>query len=157
MRRYCFLKASLMVKSLIVFTSVFIGVFVIDQSIKTIFLDGLRWSGDYFSLILTYNRGVAFSMLTFLGEYLKWIKIVILLGVFLYLMLNRDIFRVYSLPAGMILGAGSSNLYDRFIHGGVVDYFYWHKWFSYPVFNFADVVICFAVVLVLVLSYREKT
>ena len=144
-----------MAKSLIVFVLVFIGIFVVDQNLKTIFLEGFRWYGDYFSLILTYNKGVAFSMLSFLEGNLKYLQIALLSGVFLYLVFNRDIFKIYSLPVGILLGAGCSNLYDRFIHGGVVDYFYWHKWFSFAVFNFADVMINFSVVLILIISYRK--
>ncbi|MDA7847883.1 signal peptidase II [Sulfurospirillum sp.] len=144
-----------MVKSLVVFVLAFVGIFVIDQNLKTIFLEGFRWYGDYFSLILTYNKGVAFSMLSFLEGNLKYIQIALLLGVFLYLILNRDIFKAYSLPAGVILGAGCSNLYDRFIHGGVVDYFYWHKWFNFAVFNFADVMINIGVAIILFLSFRK--
>jgi len=145
-----------MAKSLIVFILAFVGVFVIDQNLKTVFLEGFRWYGDYFSLILTYNKGVAFSMLSFLDGNLKYIQIVFLSGVFLYLFFNRDIFKSYSLPVGMILGAGCSNLYDRFIHGGVVDYFYWHKWFSFAVFNFADAMINISVAIILFLSFRTK-
>jgi len=37
---------------LIVFLSALVGVFVIDQNLKALFLDGFRWYGDYFSLIL---------------------------------------------------------------------------------------------------------
>ena len=144
-----------MVKSLIVFVLAFTGVFTIDQNLKTIFLEGFRWYGDYFSLILTYNKGVAFSMLSFLEGNLKYLQIALLSGVFLYLVFNRDIFKIYSLPVGMLLGAGCSNLYDRFIHSGVVDYFYWHKWFSFAVFNFADVMINFSVLLILIISYRK--
>ena len=38
---------------------------------------------------------------------------------------------------------------DRFIHGGVVDYVAWHKWFEFAVFNFADVMIDLAIVIFL--------
>jgi len=145
-----------MAKSLIIATLAFIGVFIIDQNVKAIFLDGYRWYGEYFSLILVYNKGVAFSMFAFLDGNLKYIKLGLILGIVIYLMLNREIFKTYCLPAGIILGAGSSNLYDRFIHGGVVDYFYWHKWFSFAVFNFADVTINIAVALVLIIAYRES-
>jgi len=145
-----------MAKSLIVFVLAFVGVFVLDQNLKTIFLEGFRWYGDYFSLILTYNKGVAFSMLSFLEGNLKYVQVILLSGVFLYLILNRDIFKTYSLSAGIILGAGCSNLYDRFIHGGVVDYFYWHKWFNFAVFNFADVMINISVAIILFLSFRKK-
>ncbi len=145
-----------MVKSIIVFVLALTGVFVVDQNLKTIFLEGYRWYGDYFSLILTYNKGVAFSMLSFLEGNLKYLQIALLSGVSLYLIFNRDVFKEYSLPAGIILGGGVSNLYDRFIHGGVVDYFYWHKWFSFAVFNFADVMINKGVVIILFMSFRKK-
>jgi signal peptidase II len=99
---------------------------------------------------------VAFSMLSFLEGNLKYIQIVLLAGVFLYLLYEKDLFRKFSLPIGIILGAGSSNVYDRFIHGGVVDYFYWHKWFDFAVFNFADVMIDIGVGIILLLSFMNK-
>ena len=144
-----------MVKLLAVFVLAFIGIFIIDQNIKAIFLDGYRWYGDYFSLILTYNKGVAFSMFSFLEGNLKYVQIVLLLGVALYLVFNKELFQKYTLPIGMILGAGSSNTYDRFIHGGVVDYVYWHKWFDFAVFNFADVIINISVGIILILSFKN--
>lgn len=142
-------------KALILFCSALIGIFIIDQSIKAIFLEGFRWYGDFFSLILTYNKGVAFSMLAFLEGNLKYIQLVIILGVFIYLMFERESFKKYSLPAGIIMGAGLSNVYDRFIHGGVVDYFFWHYGFEFAVFNFADVMIDFGVIIILYLSWKK--
>ncbi len=143
-----------MAKYFIVFILSATGIFLIDQSIKGIFLDGFRWYGDYFSLILTYNKGVAFSMLSFLDGNLKYLQIALLGSVLVYLLLNKELFKSYSLPAGFILGAGASNVYDRFIHGGVVDYFYWHKWFDFAVFNFADVMINIAVAIILRASLK---
>lgn len=145
-----------MAKALIVFVLAFIGIFIIDQNLKTIFLDGYRWYGDYFSLILTYNKGVAFSMLSFLDGNLKYLQAVLLIAVVVYLGFNKNTFKQYTLPAGIILGAGSSNLYDRFVHGGVVDYFYWHKWFDFAVFNFADVMINLSVVIIFIISYKKQ-
>ena len=145
-----------MSRALILFFSVLVGIFLIDQSIKTLFLEGFRWYGDFFSLILTFNKGVAFSMLAFLEENLKFIQLVIMLGVFLYLLRHKESFIKYSLPAGIIMGAGLSNVYDRFIHGGVVDYFFWHYGFEFAVFNFADVMIDCGVVLILYLSWKKE-
>jgi len=136
-----------------------VGIFIIDQNIKQIFVDGFRYYSDYMDLILTYNTGVAFSMFAFLKEYLKWIQIVMILGVIGYtLYLNN---RIFSVPVGILVGAGFSNVYDRFIHEGVVDMFYYHGW-PYPifgqngfaVFNFADVMIDFAVVWLLWINWQ---
>lgn len=119
------------------------GIFIIDQAIKQIFLDGYRYIGDCIDLILVYNRGVAFSMFAFLAESLKWIQIALLSGVVGYtLWLGK---RCYVLPVGIMAGAGFSNVWDRFLHGGVVDYVYWHCGFDFAVFNFADVMIDVAV------------
>ena len=138
-----------MAKYLMVFILSFIGVFIIDQNIKALFLEGFRWYGEYFSLILTYNKGVAFSMFAFLGEHLKYLQLGIIVAVMAYLLVERKIFKAHTLPLGILLGSGSSNLYDRFIHGGVVDYVFWHQWFEFAVFNLADVMIDIAVVLIL--------
>lgn len=145
-----------MAKSLAIIFLSFIGIFTIDQNLKTIFVEGYRWFGDYFSLILTFNKGVAFSMFAFLEGNLKYIQLILLLGVFFYLLWDKKVLQEYSLPIGIILGAGSSNLYDRFIYGGVVDYFYWHKWFQFAVFNFADVMINVAVALILFITFRKR-
>ena len=32
-------------------------IFLIDQYIKSIFIEGFRWNGDWLSLILVYNKG----------------------------------------------------------------------------------------------------
>ena len=129
-----------------------IGIFIIDQNIKALFLDGFRYYTDYIDLILVYNKGVAFSMFAFLEEYLKYIQIVLLSGVTLYIFSLRQL--CYAIPAGILIGAGMSNVYDRFIHEGVVDMVYWHYGFNFAVFNFADVMIDLAVVWFLVLNFK---
>lgn len=118
------------------------------------FLEGFRWQGEFFSLILTYNKGVAFSMFAFLEEYLKYIQLLLVGGLGMYLFFHKEILRMYALPIGIIAGAALSNIFDRFIHGGVVDYFFWHYGFEFAVFNFADVMIDVGVVLILYRSWR---
>ena len=146
-----------MIKHISSFVLIAIGVFLIDQNLKSLFLNGFRWNGEYISLILVFNKGVAFSMLAFLQEYLKYIQLIIFVLISIYLVYEKNIFLKYSLPIGILYGAGIGNLHDRFVHGGVVDYIYWHKWFDFAVFNFADVMIDFAVVWIIFVSYREKT
>lgn len=129
-----------------------VGIFIIDQNIKQLFLDGFRYYTDCIDLILVFNKGVAFSMLAFLKEYLKWIQLVMITGVVGYtLYLNN---RIYSVPVGILVGAGFSNVYDRFIHEGVVDMVYWHCGFDFAVFNFADVMIDLAVVWLLWINWK---
>ncbi|MGB5867092.1 MAG: signal peptidase II [Arcobacteraceae bacterium] len=144
-----------MLKKLFLFIALFVGLFLLDQYIKMLFVGGFERPGECISLVLVYNYGVAFSMFAFLAENLKYIQIAIMLGGIIYLALNKDIFRLYYIPAALILAGGSSNIYDRFIHGGVVDYVYWHCGFDFAVFNFADVIIDIGVVLILLINYLE--
>ncbi len=131
-----------------------VGVFIVDQNIKMLFVDGFRYYTDCIDLILVYNKGVAFSMFAFLEESLKYIQLGIV-GVFLgYVIYLKKLY--YALPSGLMLGAAVSNIYDRFIHGGVVDMVYWHCGFDFAIFNFADVVIDIAVVWILILNFKPK-
>jgi len=129
-----------------------IGVFIIDQNIKQLFVDGFRYYTDCIDLILVYNKGVAFSMFAFLAEYLKYIQLIIVSGVLLYIFYLKQL--CYAFPAGLLLGGAFSNIYDRFIHEGVVDMVYWHCGFNFAVFNFADVMINVAVAWIIVLNLK---
>lgn len=143
-----------MLRPLLVLAFAALGIFIIDQNIKTLFVEGFRHYTDCIDLILVYNRGVAFSMFAFLEEALKWLQIVLLAGVVGYtLWLKKS---CYILPVGIMVGAGASNVYDRFVHGGVVDYVYWHCGFDFAVFNFADVMIDVAVVWLLILNFWPR-
>lgn len=129
-----------------------VGIFIIDQNIKTLFLDGFRYYSECIDLILVFNKGVAFSMFAFLKEWLKWIQLVMITGVVLYTLYLQKV--IYSVPVGILVGAGLSNIYDRFIHGGVVDMVYWHCGFDFAVFNFADVMIDLAVAWLLWINWK---
>ena len=142
-------------KSLFILAAVAAGIFIAAQNIKWLFVKGFRYYTDCIDLILVYNRGVAFSMFAFLEEALKWIQLVLLAGVVGYTLSLKK--RCYSIPVGIMVGAGFSNVYDRFIHGGVVDYVYWHCGFNFAVFNFADVMIDIAVLWLLILNFRPQT
>lgn len=135
----------------------FICIMCVDQAIKYLFTHaGLSVKGEWIDLVLIYNRGVAFSMFAFLGEYLKIIQLALIVGIFGYLIGERAMLVRFGAELGIILGAGASNVLDRFIHGGVVDYVFWHKWFNFAVFNFADVMINLGVVIILLRLLIKK-
>ncbi|MDO4674082.1 signal peptidase II [Campylobacter sp.] len=142
-----------MIKRYGLFCSAFAGVFLLDQWVKSLTLAGLRWESAYFDLTLAFNRGVAFSMLSFLEHHLKYLHLAILLGLFIYLFWQKKFLKDHRIAFGMMLGAGCSNLLDRFIHGGVVDMFFWHKGFEFAIFNVADVMINLSVALILVKEF----
>ena len=144
-----------MLKSIVILLLVMGSVFFIDQAIKSIFLDGFRLYTSYIDLILVFNKGVAFSMFAFLEGALKWLQLALLAGVIGYTLWLRK--SCYLVPVGIMTGAGLSNVVDRFIHGGVVDYVYWHYGFNFAVFNAADVMIDIAVIGLMILNFRPQT
>jgi len=133
----------------------FFFVFLADQLIKMLFLNGFEFKSKCISLVLAINKGVAFSMFSFLGSYLKYIQIVIITGLFVYFVKEKVIAK-HPVLSGILFGAALSNLLDRFTRGGVVDYFYWHCGFDFAIFNFADVMIDFSILGFLYFYFLKK-
>ncbi len=129
-----------------------IGTFIIDQNIKMLFVEGYYRAGECIDLELHYNKGVAFSMFAFVGPYLKWIQSLLVVGI-LYYVLKEGYLKRYAFPVGLLIGGALGNVYDRFVHGGVVDYIAWHCGFNFAVFNYADVAIDIAVAWIIVMVY----
>ena len=139
-----------MIKDYKIFWSFFTLVFVLDQIVKILTLRGMRYQSEYLDLTFALNTGVAFSMLSFVEHYLKYLHLAILLILFGYLFWQKEFLKENIIAFGLMLGAGCSNLLDRFIHGGVVDMFFWHKGFEFAIFNVADVMINLSVALILI-------
>lgn len=113
---------------------------IIDQLVKQAILGGFRWDSSCISITFVLNDGVAFSMFAFLKEYLKYFQILLIGGMIVYLY-REGYFSQYPIEMGLVFGSGLSNLSDRFVHGGVVDFVYWHCGFNFAIFNTADVLI----------------
>ena len=142
-------------RSLLIFFLMGAGVFLIDRALKDLFLQGFFWESKCITLGYTLNKGVAFSMLSFLDHKLKWILSALIAGVFVYLIREKIVHR-HPILSAMLMGAALGNLYDRFVYGGVIDYFYWHCGFDFAIFNFADVIIDLAVAGFIYLHFRKK-
>jgi signal peptidase II len=139
-------------RAFFIFLLVAIGTFIIDQNIKTLFVEGYYRAGECIDLELHYNKGVAFSMFAFIGPYLKWIQTLLIAGI-LYVVLKEGYIKRYAFPVGLLVGGALGNVYDRFVHEGVVDYVAWHCGFNFAVFNYADVAIDIAVVWIVIMVY----
>jgi signal peptidase II len=145
-----------MLKKFSIVIVIFTVAVLIDQYIKSLFVNGYERPGECISLVLAYNKGVAFSMFAFLEGNLKYIQIAFLTIGAIYLYLKQELFSNYYLPIALLYAGAISNIYDRFIHIGVVDYVYWHCGFDFAIFNLADVLIDIAIVLMLVKVYMEE-
>ncbi len=145
-----------MIRYITIFLLASIGTITIDQNIKSLFVDGLyHLETSCINLELHYNRGVAFSMFSFLGEYLKWIQLVLIILIIGFVIYERYI-KKYPFAIGLIIGGAIGNLYDRFTQDGVVDYVAWHCGFNFAVFNYADVMIDLGVAIILITSIFSK-
>ncbi|GAA8133313.1 signal peptidase II [Helicobacter pylori] len=143
-------------QSLLVFIGVFFLIFGVDQAIKYAILEGFRYESLVIDIVLVFNKGVAFSLLSFLEGSLKYLQILLILGLFIFLMRQKELFKSHSIEFGMVFGAGVSNILDRFVHGGVVDYVYYHYGFDFAIFNFADVMIDVGVGVLLLRQFVFK-
>lgn len=148
-------------RSTVIFLLLVIGTFVIDQNLKVWAMEsvnGVEYAtilkGSCIDLELHYNRGVAFSMLEFLGDNLKFVQLILIGGILFYIFYEGYVKR-YALALGLIVGGALGNLYDRFIHEGVVDYVAWHCGFNFAVFNYADVMIDLGVFIILLMTFLE--
>ena len=101
-------------------------------------IDGL------FSFTLAYNPGAAFSFLANAGGWQRWFFVAIAVGVSGMLVvwlarLPRDKI-MEPLALALILGGALGNLYDRIVHGHVVDFIlvHWQQSWFFPAFNIAD-------------------
>ncbi len=151
-----------MVRNILIFILVVVGTFVIDQNLKVMAMDSVNGveymtivKGSCIDLELHYNRGVAFSLLSFLGDNLKWLQLVMILGIIVFVFYEGYL-KKYAFAIGLIVGGALGNLYDRFVHEGVVDYVAWHCGFRFAVFNYADVMIDLGVAIILLISYLDN-
>ncbi len=103
-----------------------------------------------FSLVLVYNTGAAFSLLSDAGGWQRWFFVLVGTGVSLYLLkeLWTTRLRQESAAYALILGGAWGNLWDRLTSGRVVDFLLLHYQGHYfPAFNLADTFICIGFLL----------
>jgi signal peptidase II len=142
------------------------GVIVADQLVKA-------WIVHRFSLvervhelpvldiILTYNRGAAFSFLSDASGWQRWLFVILALIVSttLIIWMRRLRARVHALLAcalALIVGGALGNMIDRIATGRVVDFIHLHWGRHYfPAFNIADSAITVGAVLLLIDAWRE--
>ncbi len=108
----------------------------------------------FFNLVLTYNKGAAFSFLAGASGWQKQFLIGIAAAasvVIVYLLARHGTQKLFSLALALILGGAIGNVIDRIAHGHVIDFldFHWRGW-HWPAFNVADsAIVCGAALLII--------
>jgi signal peptidase II len=140
------------------------AVIVADQLSKWALIGALH-PGDervvtpFFSLVLTFNTGAAFSFLRDAGEWPRYLFSAVAIAVagLIVWLLRRGGDAWYCAGLALILGGGLGNLWDRLTLGHVVDFllFHWEHWY-YPAFNVADSAITVGAALLIIDSLRPR-
>ena len=114
---------------------------------------------SFLSFDITMNRGIAWGLLHTDNQYGFWCitgLIVITICAMVYNSWSAKGQNRFSLPELLIFAGATSNLTDRLVYQGVIDFISVHfgNW-AFPVFNLADVWIVTGV-FCLMLGYYEK-
>jgi signal peptidase II len=114
----------------------------------------------FFNLVLTYNKGAAFSFLAAASGWQRgfFIGIALVAMVVISVLLARHAGeKLFCLSLALILGGAIGNVLDRIALGYVVDFldFYVGGW-HWPAFNLADSAITAGAVLLVVDSLRPR-
>jgi signal peptidase II len=113
----------------------------------------------FFSLVLAYNTGAAFSFLAGAAGWQRWFfaGIAVVASAFLVWMLRRGGNRLLSSGLALILGGALGNLWDRVTLGRVTDFLLFHyAGWSWPAFNVADSAITVGAAFLIIDSFRER-
>jgi signal peptidase II len=142
-------------------------VFIVDQASKYYFEHTLELYQqivvipDYFSWMLAYNTGAAFSFLADSGGWQRWLfaLIAVVVSAVLIVWLKRlgrnDTWLAIALA--LVLGGALGNLYDRIVLGHVIDFIFvhWHE-HGFPAFNVADSGITVGAIMLALDMFKTK-
>ena len=141
-----------------------LAVLIIDQASKLAMLltlhPGEGWIiTPFFSLVLAFNTGAAFSFLRDAAGWQRYLfsGIAIVAALLIAWLLRRGGDKWYCTGLALILGGALGNLCDRLTLGKVVDFllFHWNGWY-YPAFNVADSAITVGAALLIIDSFRQR-
>jgi signal peptidase II len=128
--------------------------------VAAVFREGQEWPvTSFFSLVLAYNSGAAFSFLAGAAGWQRWFfaGIAVTASAFLVWMLRRGGSRVLCTGLALILGGALGNLWDRLVIGRVTDFLLFHyAGWSWPAFNVADSAITVGAALLILDSFRDR-
>ena len=116
------------------------------------------FNSAYLNIVLIWNKGIAFGLLSFSESYLYNIIsliIAIIIIVLVIMSLKSQGFKRYSLL--MVVGGALGNLHDRFFFNAVPDFIDFHignfHWF---IFNVSDIFITLGVISMIVLELFDN-
>ena len=114
----------------------------------------------FFNLVLVFNRGAAFSMLSDAPGWQRELFAGIAVGasaLIVVLLARHGADRLFCAGLALILGGALGNLWDRVALGHVVDFLDVHAWgYHWPAFNLADSAITVGAALLILDGFRAR-
>ena len=105
----------------------------------------------FLDFYLIFNTGIAFSFFDEGGELGRWIVVLLVLSVCLYLvnfLISEELRKFETLALLMILSGGLGNLIDRVVWGHVIDFIhFYYENYSFYIFNLSDTFITIGVII----------
>ena len=138
---------------------------VLDQFTKYITITKLKGVDsvviikDWLEFTYVENTGVAFGSFRGYKFLFIIISLVAFFGILLYIYKNKDkISKVEQILYTLIASGALGNCIDRIRYSFVVDFIHtkFGGLYDFPVFNFADIYICVACFLLIVVSFTKK-
>lgn len=111
------------------------------------------WEGVFHFTYVT-NKGAAFSLFSQDGGWLRWLSLLVSLGLMALALLGPTMNRWEQAGYGFILGGALGNGIDRFTAGEVIDFLHFVL-IQFPVFNLADVFINVGIVCLLITTFGK--
>jgi signal peptidase II len=111
------------------------------------------WAG-VFHFTYVRNTGAAFSFFSGGAFWLRWLSLIVSLGLMAFALWGPKMKIGEQLSLGFILAGAFGNGIDRFLFGYVVDFLDF-RLIHFPVFNLADVSINIGMILLIITSFRE--
>lgn len=143
-----------------------VAVFILDQLVKY-WMNYEMQEGQVisicpgFNLRLAFNHGAAFSLFGQSSGWQQWIfggmALLVSVAIIVWLYRMPRYHRFQAAALALILGGAIGNLFDRIVHGYVIDFleFYFKQWY-WPAFNIADSAVVVGVILLIGINFLKK-
>ncbi len=134
---------------------------ILDQVTKYIVVQEFPEVGDtlpiwqnVFHFTYVINTGAAFSFFRGGVGWLRWLSLIVSVGLMIFACYAPQLSKVEQLGYGFILAGAVGNGVDRFLFGYVVDFLDF-RLINFPVFNLADVAINLGILFLLIASFNK--
>ena len=136
---------------------------LVDRVIKVLvvrnisLLERVEIIPNFFNLTYVTNEGAAFSILSGNVLFLIIVSFLALALIVFYYLFDENTSNVEKTIIAFLIGGILGNLYDRIFYGHVVDYLEFIIFGrTFPIFNFADIVIVLSITALCIVTFLKK-